>query len=169
MMYGVLTYLSVDGRVLMVNKAERKGDPNSGFYTLPGGKLKRNERGRKKRGRLEAAVRETEEETGLLIANPVFVGTVLFDNRGRIFDNWPNHEDYFVYLFRAGSYSGELKTGDEKEIPMWIPEKEIALLHKNLGDEKIYEWVKDGRFFSGVIRHRGKVLNKSGTFVDYLD
>ena len=72
-MYGVLTYLhlSHNGKVLMIRKPEREKDPNSGLYTLPGGKLEGPEKGLTSfKGRLEAAVRETEQETGLHILEP---------------------------------------------------------------------------------------------------
>ncbi len=71
----------------MIRKNEREGDPNSGLYTLPGGKLKDSEKGLNPNGRLESVVREVLEETGLEILNPQFKGVILFDNSVREFDN----------------------------------------------------------------------------------
>ena len=59
-----MSYLHVNGHVLVVKKSKKKGDPNSGLYTLPGGKLEDDERGMNLQGRLEAAIRETRQETG---------------------------------------------------------------------------------------------------------
>ncbi|MEK6819507.1 MAG: NUDIX domain-containing protein [Nanoarchaeota archaeon] len=166
MKYGTLVYINIDGRVLMMRKATRRDDPNSGYYTLPGGKLGSNER-KTPEGRLAGAVRETEEETGLRIISPIARGVILFNNKGRIFDNWPNPEDFLVYIFATGSYTGELR-GSEEGTPVWIDEKEIPLLPKNSGDAKVYEWLKNPRSFQGVIKHKGKALDEFGTFVEYL-
>jgi 8-oxo-dGTP pyrophosphatase MutT (NUDIX family) len=68
MKYGTMTYVERgDGGVLMLKKNERVDDPNSGFYTLPGGKLEKNELG--VRGRLESVIREVKEETGLILGD----------------------------------------------------------------------------------------------------
>ena len=91
MKYGTLVHLSVNEKILMLKKEARPNDPNSGYYTLPGGKLGSNER-KTPEGRLAGAVRETEEETGLKIISPIARGVILFNNKGRIFDNWPNPE-----------------------------------------------------------------------------
>lgn len=168
MKYGTMSYLCVSGKVLMLKKFKREDDPNSGFYTLPGGKLEDDERGQNSFGRLESAIRETEDETGLILINPLLRGIILFDNSERIFENWPNPEDFLVYLFSAQEYEGELRRSDEG-VPVWIDEQSIDELPKNEGDSKIYEWLRDPKYFFGAIKHIGKSLNKKGTFVDYLD
>ena len=163
-----MTFLSVDEMVLMIKKTERQNDPNSGFFTLPGGNLKNFERGANPTGRLESAIREIEEESGLTLIKPVLRGVILFDNAGRVFDNWPNPQDFLVSIFSARQYSGRLKTKTREGIPLWIAEKDIGGLPKNPGDAKMYEWLKDPRYFMGVIRHNERELDESGTFVDYF-
>ena len=163
-----MSYLCVSGKVLMLKKFEREDDPNSGFYTLPGGKLGDDERGQNSFGRLESAIRETEDETGLILINPLLRGVILFDNSERIFENWPNPEDFLVYLFSAQEYEGELRRSDEG-VSVWIDEQSIDELPKNEGDSKIYEWLRDPKYFFGVIKHRGKSLDEKCTFVDYLN
>ena len=167
MKYGALSYLSVNGKVLMIQKIKRENDPNSGYYTLPGGKLKPYER-KSTQGRLEGAIRETKEETGLRLINPVFRGIILFHNRERTFDNWKNPQDYLVYIFEAKKYTGILKSSSDEGIPLWIDETEISNLPQNHGDKKMYEWLKDSRNFKGIIKHRGNILDESGTSVRYL-
>ena len=170
MKYGVMSHLSGDEGILMIDKYERENDPNSGLFTLPGGKLKDYEMGLSTpRGRLESAVRETEEETGLTLINPVLKGVVLFNNHGRIFDKWKNPEDFLVYIFSAEEYTGTLKIETEEGVPLWVKKNDLQRVPKNIGDERIYEWLTDGRNFVGVIKHKGKVLDEQGTFVDYLD
>jgi 8-oxo-dGTP pyrophosphatase MutT (NUDIX family) len=48
--------------ILMIKRAERKGDPWSGHMAFPGGRMDREDR-----NGFAAAVRETEEEVGLLL------------------------------------------------------------------------------------------------------
>ncbi|MEK6841633.1 MAG: NUDIX domain-containing protein, partial [Nanoarchaeota archaeon] len=94
MKYGTISYLSVREKALMIKKGERIDDPNSGFYTPPGGKLEHNEKGENPLGRLEAVVREVRQETGLILVRPSFKGVILFDNEGRTFPNWPNPDNF---------------------------------------------------------------------------
>ncbi|MEK6823407.1 MAG: NUDIX domain-containing protein [Nanoarchaeota archaeon] len=168
MKYGTMSYLFVDKQILMIKKIKRENDPNSGFYTLPGGKLKDFEKGLNPNGRLESAIRETEEETGLKLIEPKLKGVILFDNSERIFDNWKNSQDFLVYLFEAEKYSGKLKEESNEGIPVWIDEKLLEEIPKNEGDLKIYEWLKDPRYFIGTIYHKEKKLDKIKTFVDYF-
>ena len=168
MKYGTLCYLDVDEKVLMIRKHTREKDPNSGFCTLPGGKLNNSEKGGNEKGRLEGVVREFYEETGLTLQNPVFRGIILFDNNGRIFPNWPNPEDFLVYIFSAGQCKGKLRGEMEEGVPVWVDKKELMNLPQNPGDVKMYEWIKSGRKFAGVIKHTGNLIDNEGTFVDYF-
>lgn len=169
MKFGMLTYLSVNARVLMMKKEIRENDPNSGKYTIPGGKLEPSEKGmHKPAGRSEATVREFKEETGLTLVNPTFRGVILFHNFERIFDNWSNPEDFLVYVYSATQYAGQLGKGKDNEVPLWVNEKDIPSLPKNIGDELIYQWLNDSRFFIGIIKHKGKVLDEEGTYVDFF-
>ncbi len=167
MKYGTMSYLPFEGEVLMIEKFKRKNDPNSGFFTLPGGKLEDSEK-LSPEGRLESAIRETKDETGLILFKPRLRGVILFDNSKRIFDDWPNPEDFLVYLFTAVDYKGQLKKKSDEGIPRWISKSHIPHLLKNEGDLKIYEWLKDPRHFAGVINHKGKKLDEENTFVNYF-
>lgn len=164
--YGTLLYLPVDAKVLMVKKEIRENDPNSGYYTLPGGNLENDEM-KTPEGRLQRAVKETFEETGMKVINPKERGVILFDNSKRIFDNWKNPADFLVYIFSASSYYGILESSNEG-IPMWIGKKDIPSLPQNPGDRMIYKWLEDLRFFRGVIRHNGKLLDEENTHVRYF-
>jgi len=168
MKYGTMTYLCVNERVLMVRKGERKNDPNSGFYTLPGGKLQNFEKGRFCWGRLQSAIRETEEETGLTPLGIKPRGAILFDNSERTFDNWPNPQDFLVYLFSATSYSGQLGQESDEGTPVWVNQSNLNSITKNPGDDCMYSWLKDPRSFMGVIKVKGKTLDLGGTFVDFF-
>jgi len=168
MKYATLTYLVSKGKVLMLKKPERENDPNSGFFAIPGGKLEKNEKGLDNpKGRLESCIRETREETGIEPINPVLRGVILFDNNGRTFSNWPNPDDFYVYIYSTTKFKGKVKRSDEG-IPYSVPLAKVKEVPSNLGDKKMYEWLKDGRNFIGVIKHKGKELDETGTFVDYF-
>jgi len=167
MKYGTMSYLLVDEKVLMIKKFERENDPNSGFYTLPGGNLESDEKGGNLLGRLESVIRETKEETGITLINSKLCGTILFDNSERVFSNWKNPNDFFVCFFSSKYYTGELKKQSKEGIPLWVPETEMFSLPQNDGDKKVYQWLKSPRFFSGVIYHRGIDLDEEKTFVDF--
>lgn len=163
-----MSYLYVGGLVLMIKKFERENDPNSGLYTLPGGKVEDWQKGTNPQGRLESVIEETKTETGLILINPIFKGLIIFDNSERIFDNWSDPEDYPVYLFSAHEYTGKLKKRSDEGIPIWVSESDIPNVPKSQGDAKIYEWLKDPRYFVGVIKHKGKEVDEENTFVDYF-
>ena len=162
-----MVYLVSNNKVLMIKKNVRENDPNSGYFTLPGGKLENSEKGLiNSRGRLESVVREAKEEAGIDLINPVLKGVILFDNEGRIFDNWKNPDNFIVYIFSAKKYKGKICKSDEG-IPYRIPLNKVDTVPSNPGDKKMYEWLKDGRNFFGVIKHKGNEIDEEGTMVDF--
>lgn len=168
MKYGTMSYITSPEGILMIKKNKRENDPNSGYFAIPGGKLENYEKGlNNPKGRLKSGIRETKDETGIKLINPVFRGTILFNNKDRTFDDWPNPDNFYVYIFSATEYSGGLKESDEG-IPVWVPEKKIPFLPKNPGDKLMYEWLKDGRNFSGVIKHKGNEIDEEGSWVDWF-
>ena len=167
--YGTMAYIvSKNNNVLMLKKGVRKDDPNSGYFTLPGGKLKGFEKGLSyPRGRLESVMREIEEETNIRPLNPVLRGVILFDNRDRSFDNWPKPTHFYVYIYSAIKFRGRARKSDEG-IPYTIPLEKVKEVPSNPGDKKMYEWLADGRNFVGVIKHKGNEIDEEGTMVDFF-
>ena len=170
MKYGTMAYIvSKNGNVLMIKKGERKGDPNSGYFTLPGGKLEKDEKGLgNPKGRSESAIRETIDETGIEPINPVLIGVILFDNKDRTFDNWPNPDNFYVYIYYATKYKGKPRKSDEG-VPVTVPREKLGEVPSNLGDKLMYKWLKDGRNFLGVIKHKGNEIDPEGSFVDFFE
>ncbi len=168
MKYGTMMYLvSKNGNVLMIEKPERKDDPNSGYFTLSGGKLNNDEKGlNNPRGRLKSVIRETFEETGIGILNPVLRGIILFDNKDRTFDNWKNPDNFVVYIFYATEFKGKPKKSDEG-IPRTVSLDKVKRVPSNPGDKKMYEWLNSGKKFFGVIKHKGNEIDEEGTWVDF--
>ena len=161
-------YLVCDKGILMLKKPVRENDPNSGYCVPPGGKLETFERGLNNlEGRTSSVVREVEDETGIKLLNPILRGVILFDNKDRTFPNWPNPDNFLVYIFHSENYSGELKSSNEG-VPFWAKDMdEIDSLPKNPGDKKAHEWMRDGRNFFGVIKHKGNEIDEEGTWVDF--
>ena len=158
--YGALCYLNIDGKVLLIHKPVREGDPNSGYSTLPGGKLK-DEEMHSLEGKVKGIIREVKEETGIVISNPKYIGEIYFDNSERDFDNWKNPSDFLVYVFKADEFSGDLKSLSHEGIPEFVDEEKIDDLPQ-------YEWISSGRKFRGTIKHIGKDLYEEGTFVEFV-
>ncbi|MBQ8279439.1 MAG: 8-oxo-dGTP diphosphatase [Roseburia sp.] len=93
--------ISDDDNILVEDKV------NSSYtgVTFPGGHIEKNE------SLTDAVIREVYEETGLHIKNPVMCG---------IYD-WirDNNTRYFVFLYKATEFTGELRSSDEGEV-RWI-------------------------------------------------
>lgn len=171
--FATMTYTQKNSKILMVEKYERPEDPNSEFYTLPGGKLEDYEKGGNQEGRLESAIRETLDETGIEILEANLIGIVTFNNFERNFKNYKNPPNFEVYIFETQDFrDSELRPSDEG-IPRWTEKSEIKNLPKNAGDEKLYEWIEiyksqKKKFFVGVIKHIGNEIDEKETWVDFV-
>lgn len=162
-----MVYLVSKGKVLMIKKGSREGDPNSGYFTLPGGKLESSEKGLGVPfGRLESSVREVREETGINVIKPRLRGVILFDNSEREFDNWKNPDNFIVYIYSSNKFEGRAVESDEG-IPYSVPLEKVKELPSNPGDKLMYSWLETGKEFFGVIYHKGKEVDESRSFVDF--
>ncbi len=102
----VLCYLVRDGQVLLLRKAP--GLWGEGKWNAPGGKVLPGE------DPAQAAVRETYEETGLVVGGLRHRGVLHFTfDRGTL-------PDWVVDVFWADAFSGELRAGEEGEL-RWFP------------------------------------------------
>jgi 8-oxo-dGTP diphosphatase len=90
------------GRVLVQERLPKPSNPWSGL-TFPGGHVEPGETV------VASVIREVQEETGLTVSN--------LQNCGYI--QWYNpikQSQYFVFLFKTSSYSGELKGSAEGNV-----------------------------------------------------
>lgn len=67
-----------------------------------------------------AAIRETREETGLTIENPVLCGVKQFQTR--------ENARYVVFFYKADRYSGTLQSSDEGAV-FWVPRERLPEYH----------------------------------------
>lgn len=96
-------------RILLAMKKRRFG---KGHYNGFGGKVEGGE------SILECAIRETKEEGGIGILDPVYIGKILF----KFLDS--DEQDHEVYFFKVTKYSGEPVETDEMK-PIWFDQRVI--------------------------------------------
>ncbi|GAB2317777.1 8-oxo-dGTP diphosphatase [Alkalibacterium sp. s-m-22] len=85
-------------------------DKNWSGITFPGGKIEYAESFKK------AVIREVYEETGLVISDPVLVGTKQFQT--------DKDERYIVLLYIATQFTGTLRSSEEGEV-FWLDVSEL--------------------------------------------
>ena len=90
------------GRVLVQERLPKPSNPWSGL-TFPGGHVEPGETV------VASVIREVREETGLTITNVVPAGYIQGYNQDR-------QSQYFVFLFKTSSYSGDLKGSVEGNV-----------------------------------------------------
>ena len=103
----VLTYVMDGDKILLILKKRGLGE---GYYNAPGGHIELEETS------LEAAVRETKEETGLTVSGLKEKGTLRFQFKDGL--------RMVCYVFIADSWEGELKECDEAR-PFWTDKNAI--------------------------------------------
>ena len=91
-----------EGRVLVQDRLPKPSNAWSGL-TFPGGHVEPGETV------VASVIREVREETGLTITNVVPAGYIQLFNPDR-------QSQYFVFLFKTCSYSGELKGSSEGNV-----------------------------------------------------
>lgn len=92
--------------------------------TFPGGHIEAGE------SLTDAIIREVFEESGLTIKNPVMCGIY----------NWVNDDGsrYFVFLYRANEFTGELHSSEEGEV-RWIRKSDFLKEPLAQGMEAVFE------------------------------
>ncbi|WP_055693706.1 NUDIX hydrolase [Streptomyces prasinopilosus] len=114
-----------DGRLLMIRRSEREGDL---LWALPGGAIEAGETPE------EAAVRETVEETGLVVAAVKPLGERVHPKTGRL-----------MSYIACEVLQGEAHVADEDELDAvaWVAHSEITDYVPYPLYEKVQEYLDD--------------------------
>lgn len=102
---------------------------NQGFVNFPGGKKEAGETMR------DCVIRETFEETGLTIKNPVEVGYVEF-----------TCADYHVHIFKSTEFSGELKPKADEVDLFWQDADNVPYDKMRMADSDFLPLVLAGKY-----------------------
>ncbi|MBN1452249.1 MAG: 8-oxo-dGTP diphosphatase [Anaerolineales bacterium] len=133
MLLATLCYLKRDGDTLMVYRNKKADDIHQGKWNGLGGKFEAGESPE------ECVRREVLEESGLSIRNPKLCGLLMFPKfKG---------EDWYVFVFTADDFTGELIESPEGKLE-WIPDEKLLDLNLWESDHIFMPWIQAGKFFS---------------------
>jgi 8-oxo-dGTP diphosphatase len=152
MQLATLCYLKQNNKTLMLHRVKKENDMHEGKWNGLGGKFEPGETPE------ECVIREIEEESGLKIVNPTLHGWISFP----AFDDI---KDWFVFLFSATEFSGELIESDEGNLE-WIRDEKITSLNLWEGDKIFMDWINKEKFFSAKFIYKNKKL-KSHSVIFY--
>jgi 8-oxo-dGTP diphosphatase len=145
-----LCYIQHEGSTLMLHRTKRAGDIHAGKWNGLGGKFEAGESPE------ECVCREVCEESGLEIKNPRLGGLLVFKSfKG---------DDWYVFVFTAREFSGELRENGEGYL-QWIPDEALESLPLWPSDHIFLPWIKQGRFFSAKFNYQGdEMKDHTATF-----
>ena len=130
----------------MLHRIKKKDDIHSGKWNGLGGKVIPGETPE------ECIIREVCEESGMKIVRPELKGHLTFPK-------FSNDEDWYVFVFIATDFSGELIDSPEGEL-RWIDDSEVPKLNLWEGDLIFLQWLKKSHFFSGKLEYKDGRLER---------
>ena len=140
MILATLCYVKRDGHTLMVYRNKKANDIHEGKWNGLGGKFEAGETPE------ECVLREIFEESGLSIQNPKLCGLLMFPN-------FKGH-DWYVFVFTANNFTGELIDSPEGKLE-WIPDEKILDLNLWQSDHIFMTWIQEGKFFLAKFDYEG--------------
>jgi len=147
MKLATLCYLKKNGETLMLYRNKKKSDIHKGKWNGLGGKFNPGETPE------ECVIREVYEESGLHIKNPRLCGFLTFPQ-------FSAGEDWYVFVFTATDFSGNLSLSSEGELS-WIADNELLNLNLWTGDQYFLPLLDSGTYFSG------KFIYRDGELIEY--
>ncbi len=143
MILATLCYLKHNGCTLMVHRNKKPNDIHDGKWNGLGGKFEAGETPE------ECVRREVQEESGLVIQNPHLHGLLMFPEfKGN---------DWYVFVFTATDFSGELIDSPEGDLE-WIPDEKLLNLNLWESDHIFFQWIESEKFFSAKFQYDGDVM-----------
>lgn len=131
---------------LMIYRNKKENDFHEGKWNGLGGKFEAGESPE------ECAIREIEEESGLKVSAVKMRGFITFP----LFDGV---DDWYVFLFTADKFSGDLIDSPEGELK-WIPLNELDKLNLWDGDKIFLKWLFEDKFFSAKFIYEDGKYNR---------
>ena len=143
MILATLCYIKQDGHTLMVYRNKKPNDMHQGKWNGLGGKFEPGESPE------ECVIREVREESGLQIRDPKLHGLLMFPNfKG---------DDWYVFVFTANEFSGELIDSPEGRLE-WIPDEKLTSLNLWESDHIFFPWLEGEKFFSAKFIYEGNQM-----------
>ena len=140
MLLATLCYIKHDDHTLMIYRNKKPNDIHAGKWNGLGGKFEPGE------SLEECILREVQEESGLQIRNPKLHGLLMFpDFKGN---------DWYVFVFTAREFNGELIDSPEGKLE-WIPDEKLISLNLWASDQVFFPWLEKEGFFSAKFIYDG--------------
>ena len=150
-----LTYLDTLKGVLLLKKGKQ--------YIFPKFNLMSSDKGLDNlHGREEACIRNTKNQTGITLIEPIFRGVV---NIGG--DDISFNRDISYLIFSATKYSGTLDRSDVW-IPTFVNESDLPGVLTSIYGKQIYGWLQDERNFMGNIKIKGAGIDSKNSFANFF-
>lgn len=138
-------YIEKDNKTLMLHRTKKENDVHKDRWIGLGGKVENGETPE------ECVIREVKEESGLLLLNPQLRGILTFPK-------FKDDEDWYVFLFTATEFTGELQECNEGTLE-WIDTERIFELNISEGDKLFLNWLKEHKMFSAkFVYENGKLM-----------
>ena len=139
-----LCYIEKDGCYLVLHRTRKDHDENHDKWIGVGGKFEPGESPE------ECLLRETREETGLMLTDYRFRGLITF-----VSDEWGVE---YMHLYTATGFTGEITPCNEGEL-VWLPKAEL-LKKKMWAGDRLFLKALDERddFFTLKLVYRGEDL-----------
>jgi len=146
-----LCYVRSKGKTLMLHRNKKANDIHKGKYNGLGGKFESGETPE------DCVIREVYEESGLKIEIPILKGFLTFPN-------FAKGEDWYVFVFVATEFSGEIIDCPEGDLA-WIDDDKLLSLNLWEGDKKFIPWLSGKKMFSAKFNYvAGKLKSHSVEF-----
>jgi 8-oxo-dGTP diphosphatase len=142
-----LCYIRKNNKTLMLHRVKKINDVHEGKWVGLGGKMEKGETPE------ECIKREVLEESGLTLKNPSLKGLLTFPA-------FKDGEDWYVFLFSASEYEGELTESNEGNLK-WIDDEDLLMLPLWEGDKLFLSWMKQDKFFSAKFVYEEGELKES--------
>lgn len=144
MILSTLCYIEKDGQYLMLHRTKKKNDLNKDKWLGIGGKFEEGESPE------ECIVRETREETGLILKDYKLHCIVTY-----VSTNW---ETEYMYVFTSKEFEGNLIECNEGDL-QWVDKDKVACLNTWEGDKIFLNKIQnDDGFFTVKFEYDGDKL-----------